>query len=464
MLIALKDIIVKHWRGDYSLGFSYWVIGVGLTVAVSIVVALTNQFVSSFAVSSSLFGSILVVLCSFIVPLTLWQLVGIWRSAKYHTSEGGQLIWANVVKVMVVLAAVRAVFDFTEIGIPQFQEGVDLMSNGDTVGTFELRVLNEGKELELIGFIPFGTTESVREVVRRYPAVEVIHLNSKGGRVSEAVQLYEFIQQQQLDTYVASECSSACTLAFMGGTNRYLSKRGILGFHSASLPSPSNDNPAQLNDEFKRIYRQHGVSEQFIRQAVGVGGASMWYPGQLELIASRVVDEVVSSERFAASNAVQQLQKTWQPEHLQQAPDNALVNYWQTVVDNLNFLNFTDPKQCVQYLYPHWFDNSLSLVTVLPTNLYSAYQRAIEQVIEQTDLQPDYQVRFGSTQVLAQNMMDAIARDYPNYPEVLMAPDHYQTQEKLLCSASIVLYESALRQETAEQQAALLRYLAQSDY
>src|SRR5690606_23120827 len=110
----------------------------------------------------------------------------------------------------------------------------------------------------------------------------VIHLNSKGGRVSEAVQLYEFIRQQQLDTYVASECSSACTLAFMGGKNRYLSKRGILGFHSASLPSSTNETPTQLNDEFKRIYRQHGVSEQFIRQAVGVDGASMWYPGHLE--------------------------------------------------------------------------------------------------------------------------------------------------------------------------------------
>ncbi|GAB3293846.1 hypothetical protein D3795_04170 [Pseudidiomarina andamanensis] len=463
MLMALKNIILKHWRGDYSLGFAYWIVGVGLTVAVSIIVALTNQFVSSFAVSSSLFGSILVVLCSLIVPLTVWQLVGIWRSAKYHTSEGGRLIWANVVKIMVVLAAIRAVLDFTEIGIPQFQEGVDLMSNGDAVGTFELRVLNAGKELELIGFIPFGTTASVREVVGRYPAVEVIHLNSKGGRVSEAVQLYEFIQKQQLDTYVASECSSACTLAFMGGKNRYLSKRGILGFHSASLPSSSIDNPAQLNDEFKRIYRQHGVSEQFIRQAVGVDGASMWYPGQLELIASRVVDDVVSSDRFAASNAIPQLHNTWQPEHLQQAPDNALVNYWQTVVDNLNFLNFTNPQQCVQYLYPHWFENSLSLVTVLPTNLYSAHQRAIEQVIEQTDLQPDYRVKMGSTQVLVQNMMDSIARDYPRYPEVLGTPEQYKTEEKLLCSASVVLYESALRQGTVERQAALLRYLAHSE-
>jgi len=402
-------------------------------------------------------------LCSFIVPLTIWQLIGIWRSAKYHTSEGGRLLWANTVKVMVVLAALRAALDFTEIGIPQFQEGVDLMSNGDAVGTFELRVLNEGKELELIGFIPFGTAASVREVVRRYPEIEVIHLNSKGGRVSEAVQLYDFIRQQQLDTYVASECSSACTLAFMGGKRRYLSKRGILGFHSASLPSSANDNPVQLNDEFKRIYRQHGVSEQFIRQAVGIDGASMWYPGHLELIASRVIDEVVPSERFAASNAVQQLQKTWQPEHLQQAPDTALVNYWQTVVDNLNFLNFTNPQQCVQYLYRIGFESSISLVTVLPTNLYSAHQRAIEQVIEQTDLQPDYQARFGSTPVLVQNMMDSIERDYPNYPDVLMAPEQYKTQDKLLCSATIALYESALRQETVERQAALLRYLAQSE-
>ncbi|PHR65876.1 hypothetical protein [Pseudidiomarina marina] len=462
MLTTLKNIIVSHWRGDYSLGIAYWVIGVGLTVAVSILVALTNSFISSFAVSSSLFGSILVVLCSLIIPLTIWQLVGIWRSAKYHTSQGGRPLWANVVRVMVVLAAIRAVLDFTEIGIPQFQEGVDLMANGDTVGSFELRVLNEGKELELIGFIPFGTTKSIREVVRQYPAIEVIHLNSKGGRVTEAVQLYDYIQQQQFDTYVASECSSACTLAFMGGRNRYLSKRGILGFHSASLPS-STDNLAQLNDEFKRIYRRHGVSEQFIRQAIGIDGASMWYPGHLELLASRVIDEVVASDRFATSNAIQELQKTWQADHLQQAPDNALVNYWQTVVDNLNYLNFIDSQQCIQYLHPEWFGQPLALEKVLPTNLYGMHRQAIERVIEETDLQPDYQVKLGSIRVLAQNMLDTIARDYPNYPDVIAEPERYRDQPKLLCSALITLYETALRQETISQQAALLRYLAHTD-
>jgi|GEM_PF-2571834 len=460
MLVALKNIILKHWRGDYSLGFAYWIIGVGLTVAVSIGVAITNEFVSSYAVSSSLFGSILVLLCSLIVPLTIWQLVGIWRSAKYHTSEGGRLLWANTAKVMVVLAAIRAVLDFTAIGIPQFKEGVDLMSNGDMVGDFELRVLNQGTELELIGSMPFGTTESVREVVKQYPSVQVIHLNSKGGRVSEAVKLYEFIQQQQFDTYVASECSSACTLAFMGGNKRYLSKRSILGFHSASLPTQSSENLAQLNDEFKRIYRRHGVSEQFIRHAVGVDGASMWYPGHIELIASRVVDEIVESERFASSNATPQLQKSWQPEHLQQAPDDALVRYWQSVVDNLNYLNFTNSQQCVQYLFPEWFDSALALETVLPTNLYATHRRAIEQVIETTDLQADYKVVFGSTPVLANNMLDNISRDNPNYRNIIADSESYRAQPKLLCSAWITLYESALRQETIAQQAAVLRYLA----
>ncbi len=35
--------IRKHWRGDYSLGFSYWVIGALLTVVVTLVLTLIGE-------------------------------------------------------------------------------------------------------------------------------------------------------------------------------------------------------------------------------------------------------------------------------------------------------------------------------------------------------------------------------------------------------------------------------------
>lgn len=49
----------------------------------------------------------------------------------------------------------------------------------------------EGTELELAGGMPFGTTDAVKKFLDAAPAVQVIHLNSQGGRINEAYKLYQ---------------------------------------------------------------------------------------------------------------------------------------------------------------------------------------------------------------------------------------------------------------------------------
>ncbi|WP_417658887.1 hypothetical protein [Pseudidiomarina sp.] len=461
MLASIRKLIKEHWQGDFSLGFAYWVIGVGVTLLLSLIIFLVDKLTTILSVNVSFYGGVLIFLCGLVLLITLWQLVGIWRSARYHTSRGGRAMWANAARVMVVIAAVRAVFDFNQFGVGQLQEGFGLLAQGESLGTFELRVLNQGKELELIGSLPFGTADSVQALLERYPDVQVIHLNSKGGRISEGVRLYQLIQQYNLDTYSPSECSSACTIAFMGGAKRYLGKRGILGFHSASLQSVDGNDVAALNDEFKRIYRRHGVSESFIRQAVRVAGADIWYPGQLELLDARVVDEMVPSERFASTNAFGDVKANWQPEHLQQAPDAELVEYWQATVDILNYLNYLEPRHCVNYMYPQWSAEGADVKNMLPANLLDAHENAVIKLIERTQLRPDYRSRTGTAPILFDSVIIQLEQRNPEYLSVLDDPEQYVSSPRLLCSATIALYEGALRQSTVDRQAALLRYLQQ---
>ncbi|WP_417665014.1 hypothetical protein [Pseudidiomarina sp.] len=464
MLAPIRNLIKEHWQGDFSLGFAYWVIGVGVTLLLSLVIFLVDKLLTILSVNTSFYGGVLILLCGLALLVTLWQLVGIWRSARYHTSRGGRTIWANAARIMVVIATVRAVFDFNQFGVGQLQEGFGLLANGESLGTFELRILNQGTELELIGSLPFGTADSVQALLERYPNVEVIHLNSKGGRISEGVRLYQLIQQHNLNTYSPSECSSACTIAFMGGAKRYLGKRGILGFHSASLQSVDGNDVAQLNDEFKRIYRRHGVSESFIRQAVRVAGADIWYPGQLELLDARVVDELVPSERFASTNAFGDVKTNWQPEHLQQAPDTELVGYWQATVDILNYLNYLEPRHCVKYIYPQWRadgEEGADVESMLPTNLIDAHENAVIKLIERTQLRPDYRSPTDTAPILFESVLIQLEQRNPEYLSVLDAPEQYINSPRLLCSAIIALYEGALRQSTVDRQAALLRYLQQ---
>ncbi|CUA85042.1 Clp protease [Pseudidiomarina woesei] len=459
--MRVSKLIKKHWQGDYSLGKAYWLIGVGLTCCLSLAAFALNSLLNQFAVAQSVYSALVICLYSFTAVFTIWQLVGIWRSAKYHTSNGGRQGWATAAQVMVIVAALRAVFDFNQFGLPMMQTNVGLMNASELTNQIELRVLNQGTEIELIGPLPYGTTESVQAILQRFPSVRVIHLNSPGGRISEGVKLYDLIQEYQLDTYVPSECSSACTIAFMGGQQRYLSKRGILGFHSASLHQLDGADVQQINDDFKRIYRQHGVSESFIRQSVRVDGANIWYPGPLELIEARVVNELVQSDRFAPSNATHNLATTWRAELLIQGPDAELVAYWRANVDIINYLNYVDAQFCVDYLYPQWAKKPVDVEALIPINLISSYRQAKTDLVERTQLRNSFRYQPGSANVMLEQVLSDVGRYDALYPSVFQQPSEYRAHARLLCQASIAVYEGALRLPTHERQAALLRFMQQ---
>lgn len=123
MLAPIRNLIKEHWQGDFSLGFAYWVIGVGVTLLLSLAIFLVDKLLTILSINTSFYGGVLILLCGLVLLVTLWQLVGIWRSARYHTSRGGRTMWANAARVMVVIAAVRAVFDFNQFGVGQLQEG-----------------------------------------------------------------------------------------------------------------------------------------------------------------------------------------------------------------------------------------------------------------------------------------------------------------------------------------------------
>jgi hypothetical protein len=206
---------MKHWRGDFSLGFSYWVIGSLLTV---IGVAITTAVGSSSGLRElgpMTSGAVILAFYGFAVTLTLWQLVGIWRSADKHSQRGGKAVWAGLAKVMVVFGLLRAVGDFTTQGIPLISEGAKLFVGIDNTPPHVIRLLRDGTELELAGGMPFGTTDAVKKFLDAAPTVQVIHLNSQGGRMNEAYQLYKTIKERNLITYTSADCVSACSVALM---------------------------------------------------------------------------------------------------------------------------------------------------------------------------------------------------------------------------------------------------------
>ncbi len=88
--------LVRHWRGELSLPVSYFVNGMPLYVALSLL------WIAFLFSDSSIAELIALAIATFVI--IFWQAVGIFRSASNHVSLGGSNIWAGAAKVMVILS------------------------------------------------------------------------------------------------------------------------------------------------------------------------------------------------------------------------------------------------------------------------------------------------------------------------------------------------------------------------
>jgi hypothetical protein len=136
---AVRNYVVRHWRGDLPLALSYFVNGcLSSLLSISAVVA-ASQLIQpvngsfTIALSISLFWL-------FISALAIWQLVGIWRSAGKHKRQGGSGFWARAARVMVGFGVLSSVGMVTNTGIPQVTEFWRIAA-GDQITSSHLHML-----------------------------------------------------------------------------------------------------------------------------------------------------------------------------------------------------------------------------------------------------------------------------------------------------------------------------------
>jgi hypothetical protein len=293
-----RSYIVRHWRGDLSLGVSYWLNDLLSTLAAAagfVCLRLLNEsdphpLIFALAASAAWVWA---------VAANLWYLVGVWRSAQHHTARSGRRVCSAMARVSVVLGFLfLASMIATEI-LPQVAEYWRIAAGDFTVGEHELRILRGGKELEYAGGITFGATDEVRRLLDADPDIRVIHLNSLGGRIGEARRLRDLIRERRLITYTGLECVSACTIAFMGGAKRFVGADAALGFHRGWFPGFSEQDLAEANDEERQSLIADGVAPWFADRAYSTPSKSVWWPTLNELKRAGVISGVAGPADFA---------------------------------------------------------------------------------------------------------------------------------------------------------------------
>ena len=166
---------------------------------------------------------------------------------------------------------------------------------------YAMRIMRNGTEIEITGGFKYGLTDEFNTLLKASPQIAVVHLDSVGGRIGEATKLNKVIRKAGLTTYVSHLCASACTLAFAGGTERWMRQSGVLGFHGPAFPGMSQRELDATNDAQRDLMVSSGYDASFVSRALAVPSKDLWEPTIKELRAARVITGVANGRRFAQS-------------------------------------------------------------------------------------------------------------------------------------------------------------------
>jgi hypothetical protein len=153
--------------------------------------------------------------------------------------------------------------------------------------TWEIVYDAPARTIRLNGEFQAGIARDFMRVLAAAPDAETVELASPGGWVAEAVRVAEQIERRGLATRVRGQCSSACTLAFAGGTRRTLAAGGMLGFHAGSAATGIGDG----NREFNAWMLYRGVDPEFLLASNTVPPKDIWVPDADTLRAAGIVTD-----------------------------------------------------------------------------------------------------------------------------------------------------------------------------
>lgn len=150
-------------------------------------------------------------------------------------------------------------------------------------------------QLRINGSMDIGILQEFERMLEKHPQLREVAFNSSGGNVYQARGLAKLIIARKLDTYVSGECYSACTIAYLAGTNRYMGPEGKLGFHQYRMKSRMLNPHFDVEIEQDRdisYFRSRIPANTFVERIFESRNNDLWIPEQQDLLATGVVHEV----------------------------------------------------------------------------------------------------------------------------------------------------------------------------
>jgi len=300
---ALVDYISRHWRGEHSLVWSFWISFVLLSAVTYGVQSLTPQLISDPRVLLYLSLAEFLVFRVLMYP---WQAVGVLRACDKALQDYVPFYWVRSVQAIVLLGIIWVVVD--GLGVVHIRNvAVDRAERLQRLETSQIRsysiaLHSGGAVVHVRGPLDSGITRDLRAFMTRYGAdVRAIVLDSNGGSIYEGRGLAKLIAERGLTTYSLAGCDSACATAFVGGKRRWLSPQARLGFHQYQLQAsnvlPNMDSETELLKDFEEFARR-GIDTRMLSPALTTPPEAMWYPDHDLLLDAGVIHGIAQPPGF----------------------------------------------------------------------------------------------------------------------------------------------------------------------
>jgi len=488
------NYIRKHWRGELSLTISFWINLVLLNfVKVLFEKLLSYNEIIENPVIAARVALIYAVFCYIIVYP--WQIVGLWRSCNHHIEKSGKRFWARTSQGLVIVGFILTIAILGK-SWPIYKDFFRIGFQKDEWGNYTLKLEKDNAFIHLQGGLGFGVSEEVGQLLKKYPEVKGIILDSIGGRIYEGRELADLISTYGLDTYSLKGCYSAATTAFISGKNRFLGMGANLAFHQYKMGYKNLGALADMEAEQAKdllIFQQQGIKSGFLDKLFYTHHDDLWYPTVDEMLDAGVIHGIVNPSDLLPVESVfdagdfdeasldipifktikqyepdtyrelmaefeEQIKKGATRIELQHAganvfkslaftamprtSDEALIQFAQAMVDRLKKFKEIDPILCMKMLYPQQYgvldfskyssDGEYPIDDVLNKIIIDAYEKS------------NPVVNTEAAELLMEKLVLELG-DYADYLELegLQNTDDYGRH----CDAVIKLYELILNED-----------------
>ena len=304
-----RGYVAAHWHGDLPLALSYWVNMVLVTLVARMLLAGLGRLdwqrhSLNWAIAIT---AVAVLICLLIAA---WQYVGVWRAAERSGSG-----WSVVARIIVVVGCIGSGFGM--LNSARILTGmVQAAAVQRTWNDFRIGVSPDGSAIDATGAMGVGFADQVAQAFAAHAGIHMLRIASRGGSVSEGVDLHDFLHAHRDITVEADGiCASACTLAFIGAAQRWATPRAWFGFHqmrSLLATARSVDYVTTQQDGFKHELSALGASPDFIRLAFAKQGNDVYVPDSAELFDNHIITAIDANGQHWQADA-------WQSEQFLQA-------------------------------------------------------------------------------------------------------------------------------------------------